>query len=65
MVSMLVNYLMRLMTMIMNKLIQYKNPYYNQYIAPYQHHFEYNGKNLGRIIWINNPDGIIIVKDDD
>lgn len=59
-------YLIKIMTKIMNKLLeQYKSPYYNQYIAPYQYHFEKDGKNLGRILWINNTDGIIIVKDED
>lgn len=53
------------MTKIMNKLMQYRNPYYNQYVAPYQHHFEKDGRNLGRILWINNTDGITIEKDED
>lgn len=40
-----------------------KNPYDNQYIADYGFHFEKNNENLGRIIWANNVDGIMIVKD--
>ena len=62
---MLVNLLMKMMTKMMDKLMQYRNPYYNQYVAPYNYHFEKDGRNLGRIIWIKNVDGIIIVKDKD
>lgn len=62
---MLVNFLMILMTKVMNKLMQYKNPYYNQYVAPYNCHFEKDGRNLGRIIWVNNVDGITIEQDED
>lgn len=53
------------MTKMMNKLMQYRNPYYNQYVAPYNCHFEKDGRNLGRIIWINNVDGITIEQDED
>jgi hypothetical protein len=49
----------------MNKLMQYKNPYYNQYVAPYKCHFEKNGENLGRIIWVNKVDGITVEQDED
>lgn len=56
-------YLMKIMVKMMNKLYEYKNPYYNQYVAPYMHHFEKDGKDLGRIIWVNNVDGITIEKD--
>lgn len=49
----------------MDKLKEYKSPYCNQYVAPYGHHFVYNGKNFGRILWINNTDGITIEKDED
>lgn len=55
------------MTKMMNKLLeQYKSPYYNQYVAPYGYCF-YNkdGKKLGRIIWVNNVDGIYIDKCDE
>ncbi len=62
---MLVNFLMILMTKMMNKLMQYKNPYYNQYVAPYKCHFEKNGENLGRIIWVNKVDGITVEQDED
>lgn len=61
---MLMNYLMKILTMMMNKLYQYKNPYYNQYVAPSYYHFEKNGENLGRVIWTNNVDGITIEKDE-
>jgi hypothetical protein len=44
---------------------QYKNPYYNQYVAPYRYSFfNFEGKKLGRIIWENNVDGIYIDKCD-
>lgn len=36
-----------------------------QYVAPYGHHFMYNGVSQGRIIWTNNPDGYYIEKDDE
>lgn len=51
---------------MMNKLLeQYKNPYYNQYVAPYRYcFFNSEGKKLGRIIWVNNVDGIYIDKCD-
>lgn len=49
----------------MNKLIQYKNPYCNQYCSPYGYAFYKDGKCLGRIIWRNNTDGITIEKDED
>lgn len=49
----------------MNKLLeQYKNPYYNQYVAPYRYCFYKDGRKLGRIIWTNNVEGITIEKDD-
>ena len=41
----------------------YKNPYFQQYVAPYKYcFFNSEGKRLGRIIWINNVDGIYIDK---
>ena len=43
----------------------YKNPYVNQYVAPLGYHFERNGVNYGRIMWMSNVDGVIIVKDED
>ena len=49
----------------MDKLLKYRNPYYRQYVSPYQYHFERNGENLGRILWIKNTDGITIEKDED
>ena len=59
---MLKRYLINIMTKMMNKLLeQYKNPYYNEYVAPYRYcFFNSEGKKLGRIIWVNNVDGIYI-----
>ena len=53
--------------MKMNKLLeQYKNPYYDQYVAPYRYcFFNHEGNKLGRIIWVNNVDGIYIDKCDE
>jgi len=48
----------------MNKLIQYKNPYCNQYCSPYGYAFYYNGINQGRIIWTASPEGYYIDKDE-
>lgn len=42
---------------------QYKNPYVQQYVAPYGYHFNRNGVNYGRIMWMSNVDGITIEKD--
>ena len=50
---------------MMNNILQYKNPYVQQYVAPYGYHFERDGVNYGRIMWMSNVDGIIIVKDED
>lgn len=50
---------------MVNKLYQYKNPYVNQYVAPDGYHFERNGVNYGRIMWMSNVDGITIEKDED
>lgn len=44
---------------------QYKNPYVQQYVAPYGYHFERNNINYGRIAWFSNVNGVIIVKDED
>lgn len=44
---------------------EYKNPYCNQYVAPYRYSFFRNGKNLGRIIWENNIKGIYLNNDDE
>lgn len=44
---------------------QYKNPYVNQYVAPWGYHFERNGVNYGRIMWMSNVDGITIEKNED
>lgn len=44
---------------------QYKNPYVNQYVAPWGYHFERSGVNYGRIMWMSNVDGITIEKDED
>ena len=43
-----------------------KNPYDNQYVADYGFHFvDKNGKNIGRVIWTNNIEGITICKDEE
>lgn len=42
---------------------QYKSPYKgcNQYVAPYGFSFfDKKGKNLGRIIWMNNVKGVYL-----
>lgn len=49
----------------MNNIKQYKNPYVQQYVAPYRCHFERDGVNYGRIMWMSNVDGIIIVEDEE
>lgn len=42
-----------------------KNPYEPQYIAHQGYHFvDADGRNLGRILWINKIDGITIEKDE-
>lgn len=43
---------------------QYKNPYVNQYVAPWGYHFERSGVNYGRIMWMSNVDGVTIEKDE-
>ena len=43
----------------------YKNPYCNQYVAPYGYAFFYNGECQGRIIWRNNVEGYYIDKEED
>lgn len=49
----------------MNSIGIYKNPYNNQYVAPYRYcFFNSEGNKLGRIIWVNNVDGIYIDKCD-
>lgn len=42
-----------------------KNPYDPQYVAPENCHFEKDGKNLGRVLWTNNVEGITIEKDEE
>ena len=49
----------------MNSILQYKNPYVNQYIAPQGYHFERDNINYGRIAWFSNVNGITIVEDKD
>ena len=49
-----------------DNILQYKNPYVQQYVAPYRCHFERDGVNYGRVMWwMSNVDGIIIVEDED
>lgn len=44
----------------------FKNPYINQYVAPYRYcFFNAEGRKLGRVIWTNNVDGIYIDKCDE
>lgn len=43
---------------------QYKNPYNNQYVAPYGYSFYNNGVNQGRIIWTSSPEGYYIKNDE-
>ena len=48
----------------MENLKQYKkNPYVQQYICPDGYHFERNGVNYGKVIWMSNVDGVTIEKD--
>lgn len=47
-----------------NNILQYKNPYNNQYVAPYGYSFYYQGVCQGRIIWTASPEGYYIVKDE-
>lgn len=42
---------------------EYKNPYVNQYVAPFGYHFMRNNINYGRIMWASNVDGFTIEKD--
>lgn len=51
--------------MKMNSIGMYKNPYNNQYVAPYGYSFYYQGINQGRIIWTSSPEGYYIAKDKD
>lgn len=48
----------------MENIKQYKNPYVNQYTAPYGYHFTRSGINYGRIAWFSNVDGVTIEKDE-
>lgn len=42
-----------------------KNPYEPQYIAHQGYHFvDSDGRNLGRILWINKIDGITVEEDE-
>ena len=45
----------------------YKNPYDDQYVAPYGFHFVRDGINMGKIIWRkpNELDGIYIERDEE
>lgn len=47
----------------MNSIGMYKNPYNNQYVAPFGYAFYYQGVNQGRIIWTSNPENYYIDKD--
>ena len=43
----------------------YKNPYNNQYVAPRGYEFYRNGEYIGRIAWIDRPDGYYVDKDEE
>lgn len=47
-----------------NNLTQYKNPYVQQYVAPFGYHFERNGVSYGRVMWMSNVEGVTIEKDE-
>lgn len=49
----------------MNSINNLKNPYVDQYVAPFGYHFERNNINYGRVAWFSNVDGITIEKDED
>lgn len=51
------------MELFKNSINKYKNPYNNQYVAPYGYAFYYQGVNQGRIIWTSSPEGYFIDKD--
>lgn len=42
----------------------YKNPYVQQYVAPFGYHFVRNGINYGRIAWFSNVNGVTIEEDE-
>lgn len=48
-----------------NDIRKYKNPYVQQYVAPFGYHFSRNGVNYGRIAWFSNVNGITIEKDEE
>jgi hypothetical protein len=52
------------MELFKNTINKYRNPYYNQYVAPEGYAFFYNGINQGRIIWTSSPEGYYIDKDE-
>lgn len=42
-----------------------RNPYENQFVAHQGYHFvDSSGRNLGRIVWMNNIEGITIEEDE-
>ena len=49
----------------MSNIAQYKNPYVQQYVAPFGYHFERDGINYGRIAWFSNVNGITIVENEE
>lgn len=48
----------------MENIKQYKNPYVQQYVAPFGYHFVRNGINYGRIAWFSNVNGVTIEEDE-
>lgn len=49
----------------MSNIAQYKNPYVQQYVAPFGYHFQRGDINFGRVMWMSNVDGITVEKDED
>ena len=47
-----------------NDIKKYKNPYVNQYVAPFGYHFQRGDINYGRVMWMSNVDGVTIEKDE-
>lgn len=50
--------------LVSESILQYKNPYNNQFVAPYGYSFYRNGVNMGRIIWTSSPDDYYIKKEE-
>ena len=44
-------------------LSEFKNPYDDQYVAPYGYSFNIDGIRVGRVIWTKNTQNITYEKD--